>query len=693
MGKHSWNAGGARRFFSLRVQVIVFMLVCSACALTLFSLNLDQGKYRYHVGETARENLVAAKDIIDTASTETLQKQAGDAVLPVEYVEPVILIEVKKDMDRLFGAVTQALEAYPEDPDLAAERLRAMPLPAGISLDSNEAAALVETDLKMIQALKQDISDLISQSLATGVTLNQLDAERVKLAQIVSTLREYPETVRSFGGKAASGLLRSNRFVDQKVTETRREEARNAVDPLMVRKGTVIAAAGTVLNENHIDLLKEAGMVVEETKERHLQLLGAALMIFLAMMYLTAYFYTQGGALREIRMIYLVGVLMVSMLGIALLTKGISPWLYPFGFFPMLVTLFLDFRTAAILNTFLCLLIIVFFRVDSSLMLVFWLAGFSSVIGVRRAEQRSALFIAGLTGALVGVLLVFGTGFTSGEGVQELLYRSIAVGVAGVLSSILLLGSMPVWEIGFKILTPITLLELSNPNHPLLKKLLMEAPGTYHHSILVGNLSESAAHAIGANALLARVGSFYHDVGKVQMPHYFSENQMGGYNPHDTLSPEISAKVIRDHVEVGMKLAVEYRLPKEILEIIEQHHGSTLIRYFYHKATQDASATELPSVQKFSYGGRTPRTRETAIIMLADSVEAAVRSLPDIRTETVRTMIASVFEEKQAAGQLSQCPLTFSDLTTIAERFETILGGVYHERIQYPEIMAALQEE
>jgi len=168
---------------------------------------------------------------------------------------------------------------------------------------------------------------------------------------------------------------------------------------------------------------------------------------------------------------------------------------------------------------------------------------------------------------------------------------------------------------------------------------------------------------------------------------------MGGYNPHDTLSPEISAKVIRDHVEVGMKLAVEYRLPKEILEIIEQHHGSTLIRYFYHKATQDASATELPSVPKFSYGGKTPRTREAAIIMLADSVEAAVRSLPDIRTETVRTMIASVFEEKQAAGQLSQCPLTFSDLTTIAERFETILGGVYHERIQYPEIMAALQEE
>lgn len=692
MRKYNWSAGGARKFFSLRIQVIFFLLLCSGCVLALFSLNLDQGKHRYHAGEITREDLVAARAIIDAESTEKLQAQAAEAVMPVEYVEPVILIEVKKDLDRIFDAVAQAQEAFPEDPDLAAAHLMEAPFPAGVRLEQVEADTLADTTPKTLAALKEDILDLLSQSLATGVTQPQVEAERTKLSQTVNSLREYREPLRAFGAKAAAGLLRSNRFIDRKVTEQRKNEARNSVEPVMIAKGAVIATAGTLLDASRIRLLKEAGMLVQGSRERSLQLMGASLLIFLALIYLTAFFYTQGGTLREPRMIYLIGILMVSMLGLMLLLKDLSPWLYPFGFFPMLVALLLDFKIATILNTFLSLLILAFFRVDPNLAVVLWFSGFSSAVSIRRAEQRSTLFLAGLTGALVGVLLVFGTGFAAGEGIQELLFRGACVALAGVLSSVLLLGSMPVWEIGFKILTPITLLELSNPNHPLLKKLLLEAPGTYHHSILVGNLSESAAHAVGANALLARTGSFYHDVGKVQMPHYFVENQMGGYNPHDTLPPETSVKVIREHVEHGLKLAAEYRLPKEIRDIIEQHHGTTLIRYFYHKASQETDSDAL-SPDKYSYRGKTPRTRESAIIMLADSVEAAVRSLPEIRTETVKSMIAKVFEEKQSTGQLALSPLTFADLSVIAERFESILAGVYHERIQYPEISGLPQED
>lgn len=692
MRKYGWSTEGAKKFFSVRVQVIFFMLLCSFCALVLFSFNLDQGKHRYHLGDKTREDLVAPRAILDEASTENLQRQAVESVLPVEYVEPVILIEAKKDLERLFGFIRQAIEAYPEDPDLAASRLMEAPLPGGVQLEQAEANALAEADAKVLGALQEDIADLLSQSLATGVAPGQLEAEKTKLSRTVETLREYKSTIRSFGGKAASGLLRANRFVDQNVTNIRKEEARNAVEPVMLSKGTVIASSGTILNAAHIELLRGAGMLVQESRERTLQLFGAVLVILVAVTYITAYVYTQGGALRELRMCYLTGILMVLMLGIAFLVKGISPWLYPFGLFPMLVTLLLDFRTGTILNTFLCILIGVFFKLDPGIIAAFWFSGFSSAMGVRRAEQRSALFFSGITGAMVGIVLVFGTGFAYGTGLQELLLQAGLVAAAGILSSILLLGSMPVWEIGFKVLTPITLLELSNPNHPLLKKLLVEAPGTYHHSILVGNLSESAAHAVGANALLARVGSFYHDVGKVQMPHYFIENQMGGYNPHETLPPDISAKIIREHVENGLKLAAEYRLPKEIRDIIEQHHGSGLIRYFFHKASQEMNG-ELLNAENYSYSGKIPRTRESAIIMLADSVEAAVRSLPDIRTQTVKTTISKVLEEKLTMGQLSLCPLTFSDLTIIAEQFETILAGVYHERIRYPETDLAHQEE
>ncbi len=691
MRKYGWNTEGARKFFSIRIQMILFITLCCAGALVLFSLNLDQGKHRFNAGDITRENLVAPRAVLDTTSTENLQRQAAEAVLQVEYVEPVILIEAKKDLERVFASIVKAVEAYPEDPDLAAGRLMETPLPGGIRIEQAEADALVEADAKLLKALQQDIGDLIGQSLSNGVVPAQLDAEKEKLARTMGTLREYKAPIRTFGSKSAAGLLRANRFVDQKVTELRREEARNSVEPVMLPKGTVLASAGTVLNEAHMALLRDAGMLVQSSKERTLQLTGAAIVILLATTYLTAYFYTQGGLLRETRMCYLVGILMLLMLGIGYLTKNFSPWLYPFAFFPMLLTLLIDFRTATILNTFLCLLISAFYRVEPSFILVFWFSGFSSALSVRKAEQRSALFFAGITGGLVGVLLMFGIGMAYGVGYQDLAIQCGLVGVAGVLSSVLLLGSMPIWETCFRIITPITLLELSNPNHPLLKKLLLEAPGTYHHSVLVGNLSESAAHAIGANALLARVGSFYHDVGKVQMPHYFVENQMGGHNPHETLPPEISAKIIRDHVEAGMKLAVEYRLPKEICEIIEQHHGSSLIRYFFHKASQDQNGG-VPNPEQYSYTGKTPRSREAAIVMLSDSVEAAVRGLTDISPESVKSLIGKIFEEKITKGQLSLSPLTFSDLTIIAERFEKILAGVYHERIPYPDMDEHKQE-
>lgn len=692
MRKYTLNTGVARRFFSIRVQVIFFLLLCSGCALVIFSLNLDQGKYRYKAGDVARETLAASEPILDSARTEALQRQAVNSVLPVEYVEPVILIEVRKDLDRVFNAVSQAIDTAGEDKARAVEQLAALQLPAGVRIEPAEAEALVAADAKVLAALKQDLADLLSQSLSNGVTLDQLETDRGSLTETVGSLKEYKEPLRAFGARAASALLRANRFIDQKVTEVRREVAKNSVEPVMIPKGTVLAPAGTVLNETHIGYLREAGMLVQETRERTLQLLGAGILIMVTVTYLTVFFYAQGGVLREPRLIYLLGILMTGMLGLALLAGEISPWLYPFGFFPMLVTLLLDFRAAAILNTFLCLLMGVFFGMEPAQVAVIWLSGFSASLSIRRAEQRSALFFAGLTGALVGILLVVGSGFAAGEGLQELLMSSGLVAVAGLLSSVLLLGSMPVWELGFRVLTPITLLELSNPNHPLLKRLLMEAPGTYHHSILVGNLSESAAHAVGANALLARVGSFYHDIGKVQMPHYFVENQMGAYNPHESLPPEVSVKVLRDHVENGLKLAAEYRLPQEIRDIIEQHHGSSLIRYFYHKASQEPNA-EAPKPDRFSYTGKTPRTRESAIVMLADSVEAAVRSLPEIRSETVRTMISRIFEEKLTSGQLAQCPLTFHDLTTISERFESILAGVYHERIQYPDLQKQSREE
>ena len=244
---------------------------------------------------------------------------------------------------------------------------------------------------------------------------------------------------------------------------------------------------------------------------------------------------------------------------------------------------------------------------------------------------------------------------------------------------------LPLWESVFRILTPFKLLELSNPNHPILKRLLMEAPGTYHHSVIVGNLSENAANAIGSNGLLARVSAYYHDQGKLKRPYLFKENQIGAENPHDKMTPGLSAEIIKSHVRDGIEMAMEAKLPQEIIQAIEEHHGTTLVKYFYHKALSEGK-DELVKEEDYRYNGRKPQSKETAVIMLADSVEAAVRSMPEPTSDKIDQLIHKIIKDKFDDGQLDECDLTLKDLEKIASSFKTVLMGIFHERIEYPEL-------
>jgi len=231
----------------------------------------------------------------------------------------------------------------------------------------------------------------------------------------------------------------------------------------------------------------------------------------------------------------------------------------------------------------------------------------------------------------------------------------------------------------------VRLLELSYPGNPLLKRLLTEAPGTYHHSILVGNLAEAAAEAINGDSLLTRVGAYYHDVGKLKRPYFFIENQMNTDNPHDKIAPTLSALILTFHVKDGVELAREYKLPEDIINIIEQHHGSGLCTYFYHKALENGQ-NESIAEEEFRYDGPKPQTREAALVMLADSVEAAVRSLQNRTYNRVEGMVHRILKDKLLDGQLDECDLTFKDLDVIASAFIQVLSGIFHARIEYPDL-------
>jgi len=229
------------------------------------------------------------------------------------------------------------------------------------------------------------------------------------------------------------------------------------------------------------------------------------------------------------------------------------------------------------------------------------------------------------------------------------------------------------------------LLELSNPNQPILRRLLMEAPGTYHHSIIVGNLAESAADAIGANSLLARVGAYYHDIGKIKRPYFFIENLINNNeNPHDKLAPTLSTLILTAHIKDGLEFAKEYKLPKIITDIIAQHHGTSLISFFYHKAAENEKAENLNKAD-FSYEGPKPQSKEAAIVMLADSVEAGVRSLKNPTPGRMEAFVRKVIKDKLEEGQLEESDLTFRELDTIVQAFLRVLNGIFHSRIEYPD--------
>lgn len=313
---------------------------------------------------------------------------------------------------------------------------------------------------------------------------------------------------------------------------------------------------------------------------------------------------------------------------------------------------------------------------------VFFLGGLAGVFAVHRAERVNRYLMAGLSVALVSyvVLLAFWLLDDDREGF-DLVKMLVATGVGGIISAVITVGGVAVMGLIFGITTRIQLMELAQVSHPLLRKLQEQAPGTFHHSVIVGNLAERAADLTGADSLLVRVGCYFHDIGKIVKPSFYIENQLQGENPHDKLNPSASAKMVAEHVATGSDLARRYRLPPRVRAFIPEHHGTRLVTYFYRKAS-----AEDPTVdpEKFRYAGPKPQSKETAIVMLADSVEAVVRSSRDRSPERIDALVDGVVAERVAEGQLDECDLTLRDLKVIGESFKSTLRGVYHPRIEYP---------
>jgi len=361
-----------------------------------------------------------------------------------------------------------------------------------------------------------------------------------------------------------------------------------------------------------------------------------------------------------------------------------SPYAAPLALAPLFISLLLHPRLAVVVC--ICLSIIFGLINNNSLgtCLISFFGGAIAVAAGYRVPTRSHVTQTGLKIAAIQTLCVWIIGILEGWPLSDLLWQSVWASISGVLTSLLCLGLLPYLESFFSRLSPIKLLELSDVNHPLLKRMSLEAPGTYHHSLIMGSLADAAASAVGANNLLARVGAYFHDIGKLIKPEYFVENQETRNNPHNDVSPSMSKLIIISHVKEGLALASLHRLDKSIAAFIPMHHGNSKVEYFYHKAVE--TEQDAPSEESFRYPGPRPNTKETAIVMLADSIEASSRTLEEPTHQRFQDLVYRIVNRKLFDGQLEEAPLTLRDLRKISDSFVNTLMGIYHARIKYPSV-------
>lgn len=405
----------------------------------------------------------------------------------------------------------------------------------------------------------------------------------------------------------------------------------------------------------------------------------------LVLMMLAAYGYyvLQYHAKLAINKLLFVIVTTTLMIILCLMLIGSNFLMMPMLIAVMLISMVIERRLAIITHTMSVLMVGIIGEMTLAFYIFYLVTGIVSSLLIIYAKERTRIvFIA----AIISVynMVVYGLTLTVLDDSFEIIQLLFA-GLNGALTIIIVTGSLPLWEAIFQVVTPLKLLEYVNTEHKLQQRLLTEAPGTFHHSRMVSSLAERAAQHIGANALLCRAGALYHDIGKLKEPFYFIENQDGRDNPHDEIAADASASIIIEHVEYGVKLAKEHKLPRAIIDIIEQHHGTSLVGYFYHKAKSYNDGVKYDE-SLFRYDGPKPQSNEAAIVMLADCVEAYVRSLGESERDLsrIKKIIGEVIAGKLNDHQLEDSNLKIKELPRIAEAFIQVYNGMYHDRVKYP---------
>ncbi len=681
----------ARGILSDSNRIILFTGTFIIICLVLMTVLISK-KYNLKVGDIPRANIKANREIVDQIQTEARRKDAIEKV-DKQYT---LKTDIQKDAESTVTNFFIELNNLAKVNESSASKINSLTNYKEFNLTNSQYEAIFDLDKNQLESLQKMVTQSLNAAYSNPIGDNKnstdnpsnikydtlADARQRAMDTIVDNT--FNKTLQEIIYKIDLALIKPNFFYDKEKTEEEINAVLKNLAPTVIKKGQIVANEGEPVTKQQLEILGELGLLNTSKTDFYIYIAIAglvALVLVIQYGYIRKY---HRKIFDDFSKLVLISIINVMSILIARITSMFSPFLIPFVTAPMLLTLLTNYKLSLVISTLNVILIAGATNFNSTIIVIAIISSVLGAIILKRMQQRNDILVAAIIPAIVTSAISLAIGTIVTNNFMEIIINAGYILLGGVLSGVLAVGILPFFEATFNIVTTVKLLELSNPNNPLLKKLLIEAPGTYHHSVLVANLAELAAEEIGANSLLVRIGAYYHDIGKTKRPYFFKENQIGNENPHDKISDKLSAKIIISHVKDGMDMAREHNIPNDIQRFIVTHHGDTLVKYFYLNTKNNSDDPDSVKEEDFKYPGPTPRSKEEGILMLSDSCEAAVRSIKGHTPEKIENMINNIIKDKLDSGQLNDCELTLKDIEDIRKCFLKALNGIYHQRIEYP---------
>lgn len=680
--------------WSIRHRTFLFVIwvICAALSFLILITPFasTQSNLRLQIGDVAGQDILAPQTLSYQSEVLTRQQREENANAVAPVYGPAEADVAREQLDRLRVALNFINTVRQDSYASLDQKINDLAALQNVNLTQEDAQAILLLDEASWQNVQQETIVVLEQVMRSTIRQNRLEEAVQSIPALVSLSMVRDQAI--LVSDLAAAFVAPNSFYSDTLTQAAQEEASASVQPVVrtFLSNEIIVQRGEVVTEEDLEALQEFGLVQAEAGWQDYVAAGALALAVFLLIYL--FFRYRPRLFDDLRGLTLVAVLFVLFLVAARLTivdRTVVPYVFPIAAFGLLVATLFSAQAAIIFGFILSVLAAYNLANAFDLVLYYFLGTLFGVLFIRRTQRIIGYLWAGaaVSAASMAVILAYRLPLASTDllGLMTLLGAATLNGLIAASLTIVLQLFLAQW---LGLTTTIQLLELARPDHPLLQFILRNAPGTYQHSLLIANLSEQAAEAIGADALLTRVGSLYHDAGKARQPHYFIENQVpGSTNPHDALSPKESAKMILRHVPDGLQLAAKYHLPARISDFIAEHHGTLITRFQYARALEAAGGDDKKvNIADFQYQGPRPRSRETALVMVADGSEARTRAERPKTREELRALVKNVIDNRVAQGQLDETGLTLQDLKQVLETYVSGLRGVYHPRLIYPEL-------